>query len=220
MPCVEEGYMGLKQTALLAMIGLGYIFLVRTVGSLFPVVFGNLLLAQCSGILSFLACTAVLIFFISFLKEYVSQEQTQLRTASVLVIVGFSFVLVAHLKEILPLFAAHTFHPVNGSHNFDVLAPWLNSVFMVVFFFVFFRQTSINQMEKLKRAALIASMGSLVLALLRTYIVWRFFTTREVVWFSDLPLEAVIIFMPLSALGFVSILYFFASFYQQQPSRV
>ena len=211
--------MGLKQTALLAMVGLGYIFLSKTIGGLFPVVFGNILLAQCSGILSFFACIAVLIFFISFLKDYVLQEQTHLRTASVLVIVGLSFVLVVHLKDILPLFDAYTFSSVSSSHNLDVLAPWLSSVFMVFFFFVFYRQHDIDQVERLKRAALIASLGSLLLALLRTYIVWQFFTSREVLWFSDLSANAVIIFIPVSAIGFMSVMYFFVSFYQEHLSR-
>jgi hypothetical protein len=219
MSYVKEVDMGLKQTALLAIVGLCYIFLLRTIGSLFPVVFGNLLLAQCSGILSFLACIAVLIFFVSFLKEYVSQEQALLRTASVLVIVGLSFVLVVHLKEILPLFDTYTFSSVSGSHNFDVLVPWLSSVFMVFFFIVFYRQIDINQLEKLKRAALVASLGSFLLALMRTYIVWQFFTSRELVWFSDLSEEAVMIFIPVSAIGFMSVLYFFVSFYQEHFSR-
>lgn len=210
--------MGLKQTALLAMTGLCYIFLSKTIASFFPVVFGNLLLARCSGILSFVASIAMLVFFLSLLKDYVPQEQTQLRTASVLVIIGLSFILVVHFKEILPLFDAHTFAPVSKSHNFDVLAPWLSSVFMAIFFFVFHRQTSNNQQVKLKRAALIASMGSFLLVLLRTYIVWQFFTTREIVWFSDLSAKAVIIFIPISAIAFMSVLYFFVSFYQEQLS--
>ena len=211
--------MGLKQTALLAMIGLCYIFLSRIIGSLFPAVFGNLLLARCSGVFSFLASTAVLVFFVSFLKDYVSHEQGLLRTASVLIIVGLSFVVVVHLKQILPLFDAHTFTFAAGSHNFDVVVLWLSSVFMVFFFFVFYRQTNIRQLEKLKRAALIASLGSLLLALSRTYIAWRFFTTREVVWFSDVSAGAVIILIPISAIGFMSVLYFFVSFYQEDFPR-
>ena len=69
---------------------------------------------------------------------------------------------------------------------------------------------------KLKKATLLAIIGSSIATLERTFILFYYFYSREIKWFSDLPRKTAITFIPTSVFSFITILYFFLSFYREQ----
>ena len=80
--------MKLKTATLLAIIGMCYLFLSRTIGALVPGLFQNLVVTQVSVVLSLLSGAAFVVFFMSFYKFYVRDEQTQLQSATLFAIIG------------------------------------------------------------------------------------------------------------------------------------
>lgn len=60
--------MRLKRATLLAIIGISYAFVLRTIGTFLPDIFRNLIVVQFTQIMAFLASLTIVFFFISFLR--------------------------------------------------------------------------------------------------------------------------------------------------------
>jgi hypothetical protein len=207
--------MNLRRATLWAMLGMSYIFILRAVGTLSPEIFRNLIVAGVTVALSSLASLAIVIFFIRFLKEYVEEEDTLLKAVSILAIVGSSGVFLLHLQGLLRVFDVHIFPMAGGFHHYGALIPWVSSMFLLFFFIVFYGETIRREITTLKHAAFLALTGSLILAAVRTFILYHFINNGDVSWFSDLSGRTALIFMPLSAAGFLAIIYFLSSFYRE-----
>lgn len=104
--------MSLRKATLSAIIGISYTFILRTIGTLLPDIFKNLLVVQVSAIMSFLASLTIVLFFVFFYEGYVQKQQTNLKKASLLAIIGSSGVSLLHIKGILPVF--NIYIPISG----------------------------------------------------------------------------------------------------------
>ena len=77
----------LRKTTLFAIIGIFYLFLLRTVGTFWQQMFReNLLLVQITKVLAFLAILILVFFFASFLKYCLGKSKTELKNATVFVL--------------------------------------------------------------------------------------------------------------------------------------
>jgi hypothetical protein len=208
----------LKYATLSAIIGISYSFLSRTIGTFLPALFKNLLVAQVSAIMSILAVLTGLFFFISFYQEYVQKEQTRLRQASVLAIVGSSAMLLLEVKGLLLIFNADTSSYLAQAHLIEPVVSWVSSILILLFFIVFYKAIFYRQGTKLQRAILLAVIGSSIAAFVRTFILFNYLFLRDTEWFSDLPKKAAIIFLPIFALSFIALFYFFLCFYREQKA--
>jgi uncharacterized membrane protein len=206
----------LKYATLLAIIGISYSFLSRTIGTFLPSVFQNLLVAQASAIMSVLAGLTGVFFFISFYQEYVQKEQTRLKQTSVLAIVGSSAMLLLEVKGLLFIFNADTPSYLAKAHFIEPVVSWVSSTLILLFFIIFYKAMLHRQGTRLQKAILSAVIGSSIAAFLRTFILFNYLLSREIRWFSDLPKEAAIVFLPIFALSFITVLYFFLCFYREQ----
>lgn len=208
----------LKYATLLVIIGISYSFVTRTIGTLLPVVFRNLLVAQVSAIMSILAGLTGVFFFISFYQEYVQKEQTTLKQASVLAIVGSSAMLLPEVQGLLIVFNADTSSYLAKAYLIEPVVSWVSSILILVFFIVFYKAMSYRQGTKLQRAILSAVIGSSIAALVRTFVLLNYLFFRDTKWFSDLPKKAAIIFLPIFALSVIALFYFFLCFYREQKA--
>lgn len=208
----------LKYATLLAIIGISYSFLSRTIGTFLPAVFKNLLVAQVSATMSILAGLTGVFFFISFYQEYVQKDQTRLRQASVLAIVGSSAMLLPEVKGLLLIFNADTSSYLARAHFIEPVVPWVSSILILLFFILFYKAMLYRQGTKLQKAILSAVIGCSIAAFVRTFILFNYFFFTDIKWFSDLPKKAAIIFLPIFALSFIAVFYFFFCFYKEQKA--
>jgi hypothetical protein len=206
----------LKHATLLVIIGISYSFLSRTIGTFLPAVFKNLLVAQVFAIMSILAGLTGVFFFISFYQEYVQKEQARLKQASVLAIVGSSAMLLLEVKGLVLIFNADTSSYLAKAHFIEPAVSWVSSILILLFFIVFYKAMLYRQGTKLPKAILSAVIGSSIAALVRTFILFNCLFFRDIEWFSDSPKKAAIIFLPIFALSFIAVFYFFLCFYKEQ----
>ncbi|MCK4322503.1 hypothetical protein KAX08_08325 [candidate division WOR-3 bacterium] len=209
--------MRLKRATLLAIIGISYAFALRTIGTFLPDIFRNLIVVQFTQIMAFLASLTIVFFFISFYIDYVQKHQINLRNVSILAIIGTSAMSLLHIKGLLRVFNIYIFpNLVYESHYIEAIIPLVSSIFILLFFIFFHKETLRKEDIKLGKATLSAIIGSSIGTLERTFVLFNYFYSREVRWFSDLSRKIQIIFIPIFVFSFIAILYFFLSFYKEQ----
>jgi len=215
----KEADMNLKKATLLAIIAICYEFALRTVGTAFPFAFRNLTVAQVTNIISFLASLGILLFFIYFYKDYVQKEETGLKNASVFAIIGSGLMSLLLFKGLIPLFNPNSFGYLLRPHFIEPTIPWVSSILILIFFIVFNKLTIQKEEVRLRNATLSGVLGSLIGVLLRTFTLIFYLFSSEISWFFDLPKKmhlVFIIFLPITLVGFVLMLFFFLVFYKEQ----
>jgi hypothetical protein len=209
--------MSLKKVTFWAIVGICYLFVSRTVGTFFPGIFRSLSVAQVTVLLSFLASLTTVAFFAFFYKDYAGEKQAALKKASVLAIMGASATSLLHMKGLFLVFSGYTFSFLAKPHFVEPILPWASSILILLFFIVFHKDTLHKEKIKLRKATLSAVIGSSFTALLRTLLLFNYLLYGQIRWFSDSPKVTAMVFMPIIAFSFFAVLYFFISFYQDQP---
>lgn len=206
----------IKCATVLAIIGITYGFALRTVGSFFPIIFKNLLLVRVTSILFFISGLTIVFFFISFYYGYIQKEQTKLKIATVLAIIGNFLVSLLFVKGILLAFAINQFPYLRRPYFIEPVVPWVSSIFILIFFIVFHQEVLLKESIKLRKAVFFAIIGSLIVVLLRSFMLYTYINTGVVRWFSDFSRVIMIAFLPVVTFSFITILYFFLVFYKEQ----
>jgi formate-dependent nitrite reductase membrane component NrfD len=212
--------MNLQKATLLAIIGICFTFALRTIGTLKPELFADLLTAQIVGTTLFLAGLTSVIFFAYFLKDYVGRGETALKKGSILAIIGSSLMSLLLLKSLLPILGEYTFRNLAGSFFIEPIIPWANSILILIFFVIFYKEAFRIGSPLLRKATLLAMVGSLVGFLLQILALSSYIYSGSVRWLSDSPRLIPILLLPLSAFSFLAILYFFSSFYGEKKSSI
>jgi hypothetical protein len=212
--------MNLRTATLLAIIGTCYLFVLRTIATFFPGPFRVLTVAQVAEITSLIASLATVLFFASFLANYVPKEQAGLRKATVLALVGSSAMLLLRVKDLLLVVFHGWLSPgvlwsLQRSYLLGAIVPWASSILILLFFVAFYKETLRDEQPKLRGASLLAVIGSLVGSLLLTFVLFNYVYFRELMLFVNLPRLMTIIFSPLFAFSIITVLYFFSSFYRE-----
>jgi len=213
--------MRLEKAALLAIIGISYAFVLRTIGTFLPDIFKNLMVAQSIQILSFLASLTIVFFFISFYIDYVEQEQIKLKQASFLAIIGSSAMALVRIKGLLLVvfrryISLYLLRYLIRSDYIGTVIPWVTSILILLFFIIFYKDILSQKKVVLKTATLLAIIGSSISTLLLTFVLFNYLYPRGIRWFLYSPEKIAIIFIPLLTFSFVTLLYFFICFYKEQ----
>jgi len=213
--------MRLEKAALLAIIGISYAFVLRTIGTFLPDIFKNLMVAQSIQILSFLASLTIVFFFISFYIDYVRQEQIKLKQASFLAIIGSSAMALVRIKGLLLVvfrryISLYLLRYLIRSDYIGTVIPWVTSILILLFFIIFYKDILSQKKVVLKTATLLAIIGSSISTLLLTFVLFNYLYPRGIRWFLYSPEKIAIIFIPLLTFSFVTLLYFFICFYKEQ----
>ena len=208
--------MTLKKSTLLVIFGITYIFSLRTVGTFIPAIFRNPQLVKIGGILSLFATFTLVFFFLSFYKDYVQPGQTKLQKASILGIIGASLVFLREIKNISPVFNIYVFRHQSWTGHIDAFAPWLNSIFLLIFFIAFYGEITKKKQMRLKKALLYAMIGTSIMALLRTILLSNYLFSGNLTFSLHFLTKIQIIVFPAFIFGFVTVLYFLITFYGEQ----
>ena len=212
----------LEYATLFSIIGISYNFVVRNIGTFFPGLFKNLTVVRVSESLSFLASLTLLFFFISFYGDYVKREQKKLKLASIFVVVGSTAMAILRVRGLLLIYKADVLPFLRGARFIravEPVIPWWNSIFILIFFYIFYRELHHEKQTTLIKPTLFAVMGSSIIALMSTFILHTYFYTRQVRWLADLPRKVIYSLFPISVFCVTTILYFFLVFYKEQRRR-
>ena len=213
--------MSLRTATLLAIVGTCYLFVLRTAATFFPGPFRVLLVAQAAEITALIASLATVLFFASFLADYVAKDQVGLRQATVLALVGSCAMLLLRLKGLLLVVFEGWLSPgllwsLQRSYLLGASVPWVSSILILIFFVAFYKETLRNEQLRLKLASFLAIIGSSVGTLLLTFVLFNYIYFRELMLFVNLPRVMTIMLSPLFAFSIITVLYFFFSFYREQ----
>lgn len=188
----------------------------RTIGTFIPSIFMNLQIVRIAGILSILATLTLVLFFVLYYKDYVRHGQTKLQMASVLAIIGACMGFLREIKNLSLVFSMHIFRYQSLSRHIDTFAPWLYSVFILIFFITFYGEISYKKQIRLKRAIFFAIIGTFIMGLLRTFLLLNHLYAGKLTPFP----KPALIFLPIFIFGFVTTLYFFLYFYRENDARI
>lgn len=208
--------MNLKKTTILAIFALTYIFCLRIIGTLIPAIFRNPHLVKIAGILSLLATLTIVFFYIFFYKDYVLPGQSNLQKATILAIIGSSIVFLREIKNVSAVFNLYILQHQIWTCHIDAFAPWVNSLFVLIFFITLYAEMPHEEKIKLKRAVFFAILGTSIMTLLRTILLSNYLYFGKFTWFITHSQEIAFIFFPLFIFGFVTVLYFLIAFYKEQ----
>ena len=94
----------LKITTFLLIVSFSVSFILRTSDTIFPAIFQNEYIAKFTMVTNVFFILIQLLFFIYFLKSYVSKREQVLKKASFLAILGSASVAFIHLKHFCLVF--------------------------------------------------------------------------------------------------------------------
>ncbi|UCG53683.1 MAG: hypothetical protein JSW58_09060 [Candidatus Latescibacterota bacterium] len=208
--------MRLKNATRWAILAICYLFLSKTVATFFPEPFRNLAVARVTIVLSTLASIAVVYFYSSFYQDYVRDEQTGLKNATMLAIIGTAAMALLHIKGLLLVFDAQVPRFLTKSHVFEVVVPWVSSIIGLVFFAVFCGETAGDRAAQLKKAIRFAVIGSSIGVVERTFLLYRYLQGRDTISNGGLSPTLHFISLPIIAMAVIAVLYFFVTFHRFQ----
>jgi len=209
----------LKFATIAAVVGVSYIFVMRTISTIIPGLFRNLTLVQVITVTSLIASVAILLFFMAFYIYYVQKDQVRLAGATLLSILGRCGMLLLHTKTLLRVFSIYVLTNFVYSYHFlDRFFPWVSSLFTLIFFYVFYRELADSNKRQLRNATILAAIGSFVILLMQTFFLLHYFFARGVTPLAGIPQAIGIVFYVILILNFSAILFFFTSFYRNIES--
>jgi len=203
----------LKKATLLTIFSISYMFILKTLGTFYPQLSTrNILLNQCTGFFALIASLFLVLFFIFFLKEYVSPEHSVLRTATILALTGSIARLLIYFKNI-------SFQSIAKLYSIEPVILWLNSLFITIFFIAFYREHK-EGAPGLRRASFLAILGSICILLVHSFTLVNYYTSLQGnTYFEALRYKLILVSFPPVIFNFVTLLYFFMVFYHHLKAQ-
>ena len=203
----------LKRVALFAIIGISYLFLLRTVGTFYQHIFReNLILVQITKALALLAILAFVFFFACFLKYCLRKKRAELKGATVFALIGYILMTGLYLKELLSSF--FNTKGIFSPYFVEPFIPLVGSLSLLVFFIVFYKNPLPKNGKSMEKFLIFPVVGAAIDLVIRSFIVLRYLYLTDVRWFTDLPEKFKTIATFLTFFSFITILYFFSYFYK------
>jgi len=210
--------MNLKKATLFTMVGISYIFLSRTLATIMPGFFENLLAAKTNALLSLLASMTPLLFYYLFYKEYfpgqkesLGRNQLMLKNAVLFAFIGSLAGTFLFLKGFLQI-AANPGRAA-GHGYFEIIAPWMSALFALFFYYAFSRSEKKKVSNRLIKSTYIALTGAGLGLVIRSYLLFEFAVHGKFSWLWNLTQGNPLVFLPLYLFMFFAGFYFLWCFY-------
>lgn len=216
-----DGWLGLF--GLIAAIGMGYVFLVKTMGSFIPGIFQNTLFTRANVVVFTLVELALLLFFVFFLKDYVKKEQGLLRLGTLVAIAGSALVFIARIYGIASVYNL----PDLSMALYDIqvmkaVLPFTASFSIFIFMLTFYIELNKKAEKKdiLRSAVSWAVWGTLVASALNLFALLNHFIFK-------LPYQAgssgyiilAVVSVPLLLFATVTLILFLLVMYKRFSPR-
>lgn len=210
--------MKMKNITLITIIAIILSFSIRTLNTVFPMMFRDIVLAQSVQVIFLLCEIAVLIFFITLFITLGKQKKDKLSNVSILPILGGALVIFASAKGLFQAFSffssIHIIKFFWDINTFLIFIPLINSFLLIVFFAVFAGEMKSAEKINLNKAGKIACISTLFSLIPKSVTVhFHFLRGSKFIW--DLPMAAVITGFVVIGLSFLGFLYFFLIFYNE-----
>jgi hypothetical protein len=213
--------MRLRRAVSLAMVSIIYAFGLRTVGTFWPDLFRNITAAHVVHVASLCASLAFILFYLFFYRDYVKNDPVSLRRATLAALVASVAVSLLHLKRLLNLVEAFPsglyetspfLFRLIRSHGAGALVSWVASLLVLYFFVVFHGESVRRGTARLRRATLSAVIGTCIGTAFLTITLLSYAFSSPVAWSTGLLRTLSFIMLPVSAIGFACLLYFYTVF--------
>jgi hypothetical protein len=217
--------MKLKFYTLLALISITYLFLIKTTNTFVPLFFTNEVTGKSVQVLSFIAHLLLLVFYITFLIQYVPSSRKFLYWASILSVANSVLMGLLYFRGLVIIFPGlntpiyntwPALFQIIHSPQYLLYSPfigWVNSLILFIFLLAFYRESPDIQQIKLHKANLYAIWGSVSLILVNSGLLMLQLFGGGMGWL--LPHSAILslIFLPIFVLVFIAKFNFFLQFY-------
>ena len=189
-------------------------FLMRTIGTLFPLVFQNAYLAKGTIAVNTFFIVVQLFFYVYFLREYVLHRQKTLRTGSILAIIGSLLVAFVYIKHFCIVFEVAIIPLSLMNHHFDAIFPLASSLLYMLFFGIFKKVQSQKEYRMLDQPLSLAIIGIAIFIVLHLIVLINFLKFHTFNWLEHMPRNIAVGTLPLIIFAALFILYFYIKFYK------
>ena len=153
--------MRLRTATLLAIAAFTYIFIIKTIGTVFPFIALVSIYVKITETLSLIASFALVYFYVIFYKDYVQKEQAKLRIATsfaIIIIVLSMFMEVIRLMRVYDV----TFIPAtSGIRHTEVIVPLAGSIYYAFLFCIILQRELIRKSDEIKKGYLACNRWSI-----------------------------------------------------------
>ena len=202
----------LKWMTLAVIAGLCVIFVIRLSSTLLPFVLRSPASFILLALLELLAGLVLVLFFVLFMVAFPGRHRPLLSAAAALAVAGAVAMLAWPVKFLVTLGLGILAPNLAVSAVTDGLIPLLGSLGLLVFFVVFHLQRNEEEGRALGFSALLAGAGYGMRALVQLAVLARFLLALGG-RLPGLPRSFALVLLPLHALTFALVLYFFVQFY-------
>jgi hypothetical protein len=230
----------LKNAALAALVTMCCIFVLRTAGTMSPTLFTDLTMARVATVVRLLAGTALVLFFVIFLRNYVRGKRGPLREVTLWAIVGTVAALLPTVKHLLHMSHVYPVESLIWSHHLEALTPLLGTVALLGFFIVLRRELDEDLRRdlsgdvlagtgaaehrqrgpRLARATTRAAIGSGVFVLLNAIVLVNYFASGELRWLAEStrPIVGLLLYLVVMV-AFAALASFFFVLYREAANQ-
>lgn len=206
--------MDLKKITSILIVSLAASFFIRVTGTLFPSIFQNVYAVKLTTVINTFFILVHLIFFICFLRFYAANRAQALKTASIIAIIGSFSVVFIYVKNFCLVFDLYLFPPILMSHYFDAFIPFASSLFHLLFFVIFKKVQTQEEIEILNGPILSAIIGNAIFIVLHLIVLINFLKFHRFNWLEHIPRIVAVGTLPFIALAAILILHFYYKFNQ------
>jgi len=206
-----------KKAALFAAVSIAYFLILRTLGTLFPVLFNNLTAVYTVSILSFLASLPMLLFVVYFYNEYVQKNQQRLKSAAGWAVFGNSLVVFMYARVLIINLRMNFLPDILKSRFMEMLMPFIplvSALLLFIFFLFYLKEAATEDKTNLRKALMYAVFGASAALFIRTVIIVMYLCNENIRWFSELSGPLAYIGLPVFLLSALAGIYFFSSFHR------
>ena len=197
-----------------------YIFTIRTVGTIVPTLFTNLLLVKINVVFILLSRIAVLNFFIAFFRKYADSDKRKTRFATSCAITASIASLVLTIMDGSRLFGLPFFPDNTWIQDSNVIVPVLAALVTLLFFIFFYLEVARFAGEAMKTATRLAIAGSAIFSLtlcIGLFHYMKLLKSAESVLEST-PKVLIVIGIPAILIGFFCTINFLVNLYKNEKN--
>ena len=204
--------MSLKNVTLFTIIGLAYIFIFRTIATIFPEIFISRLIIRINSVVTLIAIITPALFFYYFYNDYIPPEQTKFRKITFYALLGSLLIIILHLKSILKVFGIKIiFAPL-----VDIVFSLISSLLFLYFFIYFSKHLSGKKQYHLKFSTSLVIIGTVLIIVMRFMILFNYFYLGKFGWIWNYTRVMPFIVLPVVTFAFFSRFNFLLVFYKRQ----
>jgi len=196
------------------MISLMASFSIRTLGTIYPLVFKSTLIAKTTILVNTFFIMCHLLFWLVFYREYISSGKATLKQACFLAMIGSFAVSVVYLKKLPFVFDTNINLPLFLMNPYvDAVVPLFSSAFHLIFFVAFKNALAANEKIALNKPVLSIIIGITIFIGLQLIVLLNFLATGRFQWLEHMPRVVAVGTVPLMIGAAFSILFFYYRFY-------